>query len=166
MSMSSIRNLAICTILFTLALGCGGSKDPKSMIAAANDSNVKRLATMYSFYHLKNNFKGPKDEDTFRTFIEEQDPKRLSLADIDASKLDELFVSERDKEPFVVRYGKDTYVRGPSIPVVFEATGVDGMRQVGFCNGSMQEVDEEEYDRLMSGSADDEKPEDGREEQN
>ena len=164
MFVNSIRTLAICTLLFAMVSGCGGSKDPKSMIAAANDSNVKRLATMYSFFHLKNNFKGPKDEAEFRGFIESQDPKRLSLADIDASDLENLFVSERDNEPFVIRYGKDTYVRGPSIPVIFEATGSDGMRQVGFCNGVMQEVDAEEYDRLMSGDADDEKAEESREE--
>lgn len=164
MSAISIRYPVICLMLLTFAFsGCGNSKDPKSMIAAANDSNVKRLATMYSFFHLKNNFKGPKNEAELREFIEAQDVKRLSLADIDPANLDDLFVSERDQEPFVIRYGKDTYIRGPSIPVVFEATGVDGMRQIGFCNGSMQEVDADEYDRLMSGDADDEAADDGRE---
>ncbi len=133
------------------------------MIADANDSNVKRLATMYSFFHTLNKFKGPKDEAELRSFIEAQDPKRLSLADIDATKLDELFVSERDGEPFVVRYGVDTIIRGPSLPVIFESLGVDGTRQVGFCNGSMKEVDNEEYDRLLAGKADDETLGDGRE---
>jgi hypothetical protein len=155
--------MLLFTFLLSISLtGCGGS-DANSMIADANDSNVKRLATMYSFYHMKNSFKGPKDEAALRGFIEDQDPKRLKLADIDATKMDELFTSERDGEPFVIRYGVDTVIRGPSLPVVFETTGVDGMRQIGFCNGSMQEVDSSEYDRLLAGESDNEKIDDGRE---
>ena len=141
--------------------GCGGT-DVNSMIAAANDSNVKRLATLYSYFHIQNRNKGPKNEEQLRAFIEAQDANRLNRGGIDATKLDELFVSERDGEPFVVRYGVNTVIRGPSLPVVFESTGVDGMRQVGFCNGSMKEVDEDEYDRLMAGKADKEKVDFGR----
>lgn len=141
--------------------GCGGT-DANSMIAAANDSNVKRLATLYSYFHIQNRNKGPKNKEQLRAFIEAQDANRLKRGGIDATKLDELFVSERDGEPFVVRYGVNTVIRGPSLPVVFESTGVDGMRQVGFCNGSMKEVDEDEYDRLMAGKADKEKVDFGR----
>lgn len=141
-----------------LLTGCSGA-DANSMIADANDSNVKRLATLYSFFHIQNRNKGPKDEAQLREFIEAQDPKRLQRGGIDASKLDDLFVSERDGESFKVRYGVNTVIRGPALPVVFESTGIDGMRQVGFCNGLMQEVDEVEYDRLMAGEADKEKVE-------
>lgn len=163
---SSIRTFGCLASLVILSLvlpGCGSGGDAKSMIAAANDSNVKRVATMYSFFHLKNNFKGPKDEAELRSFISEQDVKRLSLADIDPADLDGLFVSERDDEPFVIRYGIDTYIRGPAVPVVFEATGFEGLRQVGFCNGSMKEVDSDEYDELLAGKADGETVDDGRE---
>ena len=157
-------SVACGALLLSAAFFAGCSNESaESMIAAANDSNVKRLATMYSFFHTLNGNKGPKNEAEFRSFIESQDQKRLALADIDASKLDELFISERDGEAFVVRYGIDTYVRGPSLPVIFETTGVEGLRQVGFFNGSMQEVDSDEYDRLLSGKADKEKIDDGRE---
>lgn len=162
-SLRWLKGLALLLTVVVLLPGCGNSNDPKSMIRDANDSNVKRLATMYSFFHLKNNFKGPQNEEELRGFIEAQDPKRLSLADIDASKMDELFVSERDQQSFVIRYGVDTVIRGPELPVVFEAEGVDGMRQVGFCNGSMREVDSDEYDSLLAGDADDEEVDDGRE---
>lgn len=144
-----------------LLAGCGGA-DANSMIADANDTNVKRLATMYSFFHIKNKNKGPKNEEQLRAFIESQDADRLKRGGIDATKLDELFVSERDGEPFLVRYGVNTVIRGPSLPVIFESTGIDSMRQVGFFNGSMQEVDEDEYDRLMAGKADKEKVDYGR----
>ena len=165
MSFFTLR-FGVCFLVLLGALatltGCRGV-DADSMIADANDSNVKRLATLYSFFHIQNRYKGPKSEEQLREFIETQDASRLKRGGIDATKLDELFVSERDGEPFVVRYGVNTVIRGPSLPVVFESTGVDGTRQVGFCNGLMKEVDEEEYDRLMAGEADNEKVERGRE---
>ena len=156
MSFFTVRfDLCLFLLLGTLVVftGCKGA-DADSMIAAANDTNVKRLATLYTFFHIQNKNKGPKKEQQLRKFIESQDANRLKRGGIDATKLDELFVSERDGEPFVIRYGVNTYIRGPSLPVVFESTGIDGMRQVGFCNGSMKEVDEDEYDRLMAGKAD------------
>lgn len=164
MSFFTIRfSLGVFVLLgaSVLLTGCNGA-DADSMIAAANDTNVKRLATLYTYFHIQNKNKGPKNEEQLREFIESQDATRLKRGGIDATKLDELFVSERDGEPFVIRYGVNTYIRGPSLAVVFEATGIDGMRQVGFCNGLMQEVDEEEYDRLMAGKADKEKVDYGR----
>lgn len=162
--MLRIGQATLCLFLLLAVLFSGCSTDSaESMIAEANDSNVKRLRTMYSYFHTMNKLKGPKDEAEFRSFIESQDQRRLGLANIDPSKLDELFVSERDGEPFVIRYGVNTVIRGPSKPVIFEATGVDGMRQVGFFNGPMEEVDAEEYERLFAGEADKEnKVDDGR----
>jgi len=164
MSFFTLRfSFGLLVLLGTLVAlaGCKGA-DADSMIANANDTNVKRLATLYTFFHIQNRNKGPKNEEQLREFIESQDASRLKRAGIDATKLDELFVSERDGEPFVIRYGVNTYIRGPALAVVFEATGIDGMRQVGFCNGLMQEVDEDEYDRLMAGKADKEKVDYGR----
>jgi hypothetical protein len=141
--------------------GCSGT-DPNSMIAEANDMNVKRLATAYSFYHLKNKFKGPKNEADFKKFIAEQDPARMELAGIDVNDVDSLFVGERDNLSLKIRYGLNTRVRGPSLPVVFEDTGVEGLRHVGFTNGSMQEVEAVEYDQLFSGKRDNEKVDENR----
>lgn len=164
MSFFTLRSgICLSVLLGTLVAfaGCGGT-DVNSMIAAANDTNVKRLATLYSYFHIQNRNKGPKNEEQLRQFIESQDADRLKRGGIDATKLDDLFISERDNEPFVVRYRVNTVIRGPALPVIFESTGVDGMRQVGFCNGSMKEVDADEYDRLMAGKADKEKVEYGR----
>jgi len=159
MSLSRTFLLFVFVLLFA---GCSGSNKGKSMIADANDSNVKRLATMYSFFHTLNNNKGPVDKAEFKKFIQSQDERRLALADIDPSDIDSLFVSERDKQPFVIRYGIDTYVRGPSLPVIFEETGIEGMRDVGFFNGNMKTVDKAEYDQLLAGESDGEKMDDGR----
>ena len=86
----------------------------------------------------------------------------MQLAGIDVNDVDSLFVGERDNLPLKIRYGLNTRVRGPSMPVVFEDTGVDDLRQVGFTNGSMQEVDAAEYDELFSGKRDKEKVDENR----
>ena len=64
-----------------------------------------------------------------------------------------LFVSSRDNEEFKIRYGVAGGM-GASAPVVFEATGVDGMRNVGFTGMRMEEADAERYDLLWSGKGD------------
>lgn len=138
-------------------MGCGGGNPADSMIAAANDTNIKRLASMYSLFHLRNQFKGPKNETELKDFIKSQSADRLAKAGIDISEIDAIFMGERDNEPFKIRYGLDTYIRGPSMPVVFEVVGKDGMRQVGFSNGSMQVVNNTEYESLWAGKRDKEK---------
>jgi hypothetical protein len=148
---------------FPLLMGCGSGNPADSMIAAANDTNIKRVASMYSLYHLRNNFKGPKDEAQLKEFIKSQSAERLARAGIVIDDVDSLFTGERDGQPFKIRYGLDTYIRGPSMPVVFEVEGKDGKRQVGFSNGSMQDVDAAQYDRLWAGELDKQKVEDGRE---
>lgn len=160
-SMSSLHASVSCRLLLlalfatSLCTGCGsGGGNANQMIAANNDTNIKRLGTLYGFFHLKNQFRGPKDEADFKKFIGEQDAARLKLAGISGSKVDELFVSERDQKPFKIRYGVNTQLRGPSLAVIFEADGKEGKRQVSFTGGSMEEVDSTRYDELFSGRAD------------
>lgn len=130
--------------------GCWNRVNPNSMIANANNSNVKRLATMYSIFQTQHGFRGPNDEAALRQFIGQQDPQRMKVAGIDISDVDSLFISERDNKPFNIRYGVNTVMRGPAMPVVFESEGVEGKRQVGFTNGPMREVDSAEYEELWN----------------
>lgn len=136
-------------------IGCGKGDDSASMIADLNSNNAKRLGNLYSLYQNLNKFQGPKDEAELKEFIKTQSPARLKKAGIDINNVDELFISERDGKPFKIRWGLATRVRGPSQPVVFEAEGVEGKRQVGFTASKMQEVDSAEYDRLWKIEPDD-----------
>ena len=133
--------------------GCRGNSGP-AMIAANNDTNLKRLGTLYGFFQLRNDLRGPRDEADFRAFIAAQDASRLALAGISQASVDALFVSERDRLPFRIRYGVDTRVRGPALPVVFEQEGLAGRRQVGFTGGAMEEVDATTYELLWNGDSD------------
>lgn len=75
-------------------------------------------------------------------------PTRLERMQVDPNNIEGLFVSDRDGQPFVVRYGVNGGL-GAKDPVVFEAEGSGGMRQVGFTDGSVEEVDSARYDQLL-----------------
>lgn len=154
------RSVVLRAMLVPAVLCAGGclpgcrDQGGRAMIAANNDTNLKRLGTLYGFFQLRNDFRGPRDEAEFRAFIAAQDASRLALAGISVASIDTLFVSERDRLPFRIRYGVDTRVRGPALPVVFEQEGRQGRRQVGFTGGAVEEVDAAAYESLWSGNVD------------
>ena len=69
---------------------------------------------------------------------------------VDPGNLDALFVSDRDGQPFVVRYGVSGGL-GATDAVIFEQQGRNGKRQVGFTDGTVEEVDSARYDQLLQG---------------
>ena len=142
----------LLAVAFVSLAGCRRDS-AREMIAANNDTNAKRLGTLYGFFQLRNEFRGPRDEAEFRAFISAQDPGRLALAGVSPAGLDDLFRAERDRQPFKIRYGVDTRVRGPALPVVFEQVGRDGRRQVGFTGGGVEEVDAARAEILWTGAS-------------
>lgn len=136
----------------SVALGCGVNDDPASRIAAANDSNVRRLGNLYQAYRLRNSFQGPKDQAEFVAFLKQgMAPERLERMGVDPDDIEGLFISDRDGKPLVIRYGVDGGL-GAVDAVVFEAEGRTGKRQVGFTDGSVQEVDDVRYQQLLEGN--------------
>ncbi len=131
-------------------VGCGGGQDPASQIAAANNSNIRRLGNLYKAYQLRHGNQGPANEDGFKEFLQGMSPARLEIMQVDPNNIDGLFVSEQDGQPFVVRYEVSGGI-GSVDPVVFEQSGSDGRRQVGFTNGTVEEVDDARYDQLLNG---------------
>ena len=137
-----------CSLFVVLGvIGCSES-GPANAVAAANDSNVKRLSNLYQSLASRNGWRGPKDETEFKEFIRTFPAHRLELMGVDPSQVDALFVSDRDGQPFQVKYGIDSGL-GAVIAVVFEQQGKDGMKLVGFTDGSVQSVDESRYQQLF-----------------
>lgn len=137
------------SLVAIISAGCG--PNPDDMLAALNDSNIKRLANLYGVYQFQNDYKGPKDEAAFREFISAKNPEQLKRIGVDITKLDELFKSERDQQSFKIRWKVNTQARGTSDPVVFEAEGIDGVRLVAFTGGELVEADSSQFDRLWKG---------------
>lgn len=147
---SVCNSLTVCLVIGVLA-GCGDSADPSEAVAAANSNNIQRLANLYLAYQSENHWTGPPDEAKFKDFIQGLSVSALTRIGVDSGKLDEIFVSERDGQPFKIRYKVVGSMMGSSEPVVFEAEGSSGQRMVGFLNMSQREVDSTEYENLWAG---------------
>jgi hypothetical protein len=133
------------------SLGCSGGDSAENRIAAMNNSNIRRLANLYNAFQLRKGMKGPKDKTEFSNFIQqEMSPIKLERMRVDKNNLDSLFNSERDEQPFVFRYGVPGGL-GAAEAVVFEAQGVDGLRQVAFTNGTVEELAADAYDAHLQG---------------
>lgn len=143
--------LVTCTVILGLLSGCSGSASPESALAKANESNLQRLTNLYLAYQIENNWIGPPDEAKFKEFLKAFNPKKLTRIGIDPAATDQLFVSERDGQPFKIRYSVVGSMMGSNEPVIFEAEGVNGQRQVGALDMSVREVGSDEYDQLLAG---------------
>jgi hypothetical protein len=137
-----------CALL--LLAGCG-RETAEDRIAAMNNSNIRRVANLYNAFQLRKGMKGPKDKAEFTTFIEqEMSPIKLERMQVDKSNVESLFTSERDSQPFVIRYGVNGGL-GNAEAVIFEAQGDGGVRQVAFTNGTVQDMDEATYTKHLQG---------------
>ena len=148
----TVCSLVLSSLLLsslTITVGCGG-RDAESQIAAANDSNLRRIGNLYKAYQLRHGNKGPGSEEEFKTFLHQMPPVRLERMQVDPGDIDGLFISEEDGQPFVIRYGVDGGL-GTSEAVVFEQNGSGGKRQVGFTDGSVEDVDASRYEQLLQG---------------
>lgn len=141
-------SLVACVLLGFLA-GCGGEIDVNEAIAKVNESNIQRLANLYFTYQMKHNWRGPTDEKALKDFIRGYNPKKLTRIGIDPNAIDDLFINERDGQPFKIRYKVPGSAMGSTEPVVFESAGVDGKFLVGFLDMQQREVDEAEYNQLF-----------------
>lgn len=149
-SFSSMGPRAACAVLGVL-IGCGGEVDPDAAIAKVNETNIQRLSNLYFAYQMKHDWRGPNEEAAFKDFIRHYAPRKLERIGIDPDAIDAIFVSERDGQPFQIRYSVVGSPMGSSEPVVFEKAGVGGKRMVGFLNMEQREVDGREYNDLWEG---------------
>ena len=145
-----------CTALLFLATllfcGCGsGRRELKDIY----DTNIKKAHLCYTIFMEQHSYRGPKNKAELIQYISEDQTGRFfaERAGIAVDDLDSVFISSRDGEPFVFRFG----LRGiANHAVVFEKTGVEGMRYVAL--GRPIEVDEETYNGYLEGDI---KPERG-----
>ena len=129
-------------------LGCGGSGSEASR--AREESGLKPLAIFYGRFVPQHQGQPPKDEAEFKAYLKE--PRNLeelqkifNVPDVDA-----MFVSSRDKKPYMVIYGP-TSGEGPAgQPVVaYEQEGMNGKRFVASKMGAVEEVDEARFRKMV-----------------
>jgi hypothetical protein len=147
----SSNNLLVFVGVMVLLAGCSRGVDPADAVAEMNSNNIQRLANLYLAYQTENGWVGPPDEAKFKDFIRGLSQAQLTRIGVDPAQIDSVFISDRDSQPFKIRYKVVGNMMGSSEPVVFEAEGVGGQRMVGFLNMTQREVDAAEYDSLWAG---------------
>jgi hypothetical protein len=115
---------------------------------AADTSRIKALTMLYTSY-MNRHGGAPASESEFKRYITETGKPFLESQGI---AVDELFVSPRDNQPHVVLYGTEAAKLLNQGVVTYERTGVDGTRLVGYRAGSVNEVDEIEFRKLIPSS--------------
>jgi hypothetical protein len=148
--MKSLPILSLILFAVCVFAGCGGSVDPDSAVAAANSSNIQRLTNLYMTFQSENGRIGPADDASLKDFIRSLPPTTLTRIGLEPGNVDSTFVSERDGQPFKLRYKVVGSMMGSDEPVVFESVGVGGKRMVGFLNMTQRDVDAAEYDSLFA----------------
>jgi hypothetical protein len=128
-------------LALAVAVGCGGAKPSQEIVP------LRQLATYYGRYASQHEGMGPPNERELKEFIK-------SNSKLDDQQVDKLFASPRDKQPFVVFYGREMGVPnakgGPAI--AHEKEGVDGTRLVALPTTKVVPADEDRFKELTSTS--------------
>jgi hypothetical protein len=124
-----------------LSAGCGRQSSGSGQ---SRTSHVRVLTGLYSGTASKLGH-APRDEQEFKSTIA---ALPVSLDKLHVGSVDELFVSERDNQPLEIAYGKP---KGRDV-VIHEKTGVNGKRYVGHRVGMVEELDEEAFQKAVSGA--------------
>jgi hypothetical protein len=129
--------------------GCGSDE-----LNSPTAVRLRGLASLYMDYAASRTGKGPATEGEFKKHLRTLPDHVLNANGCDPNKIDEVFVSPRDQEPFVVRYGiKITRISGTEAPLVaHEKSARNGKLLVAFANGKVEHVDEARLQELKAAN--------------
>ena len=144
------RSFALPLLLIVALVGCNSPQAKQSL--GRESSHLRWLMRMYILAAQQG--RTPKSDEEFKQFINGLDAgtrdRTFSAAGV--SSADELFISERDGQPYVMVYGRPPAGVAPGL-VAYEQQGADGRRYVGYSVGMVEEVDQERFDKLVSKAA-------------
>lgn len=137
LSRTSRAALVVVALGGVVLVGCGKSAKEKE-----TESNLKHLALLYGRYIAAHQGRPPRGEREFKQFIHKLDDNTLRSLNLERAALDKLFESERDGEPYVIRYGVPLGAPGPQgAPVIgYEQAGKGGKRYVAYATGQVEEI--------------------------
>jgi hypothetical protein len=137
-------------ILLLLAASCS-SQTPERSISREN-SHLRWMIRLY--IQAGQRGRQPASEQELKKYINAMpaDSRNRVLTTAGVRSADELFVSERDKLPYVVFYGSSP--KGVASGVIaFEQIGLNGQRYVGFSTGVVEIADEQRFEALVPSAA-------------
>ena len=126
--------------------GCGG---PRS--AEPEKTSLSALAKMYSQFQAHHRGQLPPNEQELKQFI--SDTGAALLDELGYSSADDLFVSDRDGQPYVVLYG-NSVIMSDELPggglIAYEKDGVDGVRFVAYRVGLVEEMAADRFAQFVT----------------
>ncbi len=143
-------NCLLLSAVATLVVAGCSSDNTAQLVGDMNKSNIQRLGNLYAAHQNYQNGRGPKTEAEFKEFIKNFDANKLKMMGINSDDVESVFVSEKDGQVFKIRYNIGGG-RGSKDPVIFETQGVNGMKQVAFTGGAVEDVDDSRYKQLWEG---------------
>ena len=140
-----IASPSIGMILWVCCIGCRAQVE---VTQQAGQSRLATLAAVYGKYQVAHRGQLPPDEKALRDFLTGHENLASWLKTAGIAHADELFISERDQQPYVLLFGKDAlkYVGGV---MGYEQRGVAGQRIVGYRAGFVDVLDDAEFDQLI-----------------
>jgi hypothetical protein len=126
--------VALAGSALVLPIGCQQTQKP------AEEARPSQLAIFYGRYISSHQGKSPDNEKELKDFIRTLDAN---------VNVDDIFISPRDKEPYVVRYKLSMAMPGAELVTVYEKTGASGKRMVGLATGQVRLVNDDEFQKLV-----------------
>ena len=102
MHRTRIVSAGVAAVLAAGLVGC--TDETAKQIGAMNTSNIQRVSNLYAGFQNMKSPKGPKDEAEFKEFVKAYAPNKLTAMGIDPGNPESVFTSERDGQPFKIRY--------------------------------------------------------------
>ena len=145
MSRYRIRTHAIVAIAALLLVGCNSAVRESRK---KETSHIRAITALYvrAASSLGHN---PKNEQEFKSAIS---GANINLKAFGVDNVDELFTSERDGKPLVILYGPAPKGVAPGV-IAYEQEGENGVRQVGFSIGQIEEADPQRFKELVPSPA-------------
>jgi hypothetical protein len=137
----SLSPLAAVSLLLAAVVGCSsqGSPPPEGQL------QIEKVAGWYQFYRSRHGGKTAPNEEALTSFIADELKQRGETVPSD------LFISPRDKQKYVVSYGKPISTNPERNVAAYEKEGYGGKKLVAFESKWSKEVDDAELQSLLSG---------------
>ena len=142
-----LRSSIVGALMLLILIGCH-SPDKKQSLDRET-SHLRWLLRLYT--HARQRGQAPNSEQQFQQFIRSIDRAALdrTLAAANVTTIDELFISERDGQPYIILYGQRPKGVANDVLAFEQRGGGGGKRYVGYGLGIVEEVDDQRFAELI-----------------
>jgi hypothetical protein len=145
---SNRSRVAIGWLLIVVAcglIGCGS----RSTKPDPSPTNLRQIQALYRVYTQVRGGVGPRDANEFKRFIRAEGSGDAQRLHVDLTQLDQLFISPRDEQPYLINYGlRLADEQNKRQIIVAERVGHNGKRAIGDLRGWVEEVDADQAAEL------------------